>query len=175
MWHMVHTMYTHICIHLSFHELIKPRYLHRCTMSQSPMGQLGLQTFEYQRKSKAVEFITAEILCLVTNVCVICMTCGLHCSSGRLCCTTAAEAPGNNFSHDHDCYWIICHREALGNDRVASQLPTTSHMPVWHQFTVADCSLHNPHPLTSHSPVWDPKAFSSGKPSNAWATPLCSN
>ena len=48
------------------------------------MGQLGLQTFEYQRKSKDVEFITAEFLCLVTNVCVICMTCGLHCSSGTV-------------------------------------------------------------------------------------------
>lgn len=79
------------------------------------------------------------------------------------CCRTAAQAPGSTFSHV--CYWITRHREVQGNDRVASQLLTTSHMPVWHEFSFADCSLHIPHPYTSHSCMWNLKAFSSGKPS----------
>jgi hypothetical protein len=40
-----------------------------CTMSQSPMGQLGLQTVEYQRKRKAVEFIMPNFVPCDQHLC----------------------------------------------------------------------------------------------------------
>ncbi len=80
-------------------------------------GQLGLHAFEYQRKSKAVEFITAKLLYLVTSVCVICMTGGQrNCATERL-----QKLQETTLVMFMIACWTICHLEPLGNDKVVGK------------------------------------------------------